>query len=802
MSASNQVPFDHSIAWDFLSLHHGLWYDFIETRTEKRGKVIRDLKGSPVLSDGFRRMYKAGPQDELGLFRIVPSKTDRQKVVNAIRRILDKKVTAASDTIEVMALDGSRKIVEVYVRELQTTDGLPIIVSMHSDLTVSNSGHWILPAIADRIGAFIFVKRWNGQAFEFDFCNAALARALKEKPEHVIGKSDGYFFDDDHLVKSYFNDDFFVVFEQKNEEPLIREESFILRDRSLKKENRYRRLLTFKTRLKQSSNMLDAKVLGISIDISEVTDVLRAVSELSDKAIYVKDDRGRYVAANRQHAKLLGKKNPHQVLHRTLEEVLQESKLAISEIQKSALLNDVDIEDKKVLQSGELSVVRTANLFDHSEWTTEKKRFFVGPRKIPHIVGISSPMFPSSLWHVLESMPQCVSVKLFDDSKEGTPDEFRYVWANRSYLDRHQFRDLSELVGMTDFSICKREKAPSDQWERFILKDKNVLNACKEYLDKSNNLTYCDWKEFVRFLQRSNFWEFREIQELNGLQRSLQTTKWAEKIVNRWFIIVVYSDVTLGDVEIRRYHRMTVHGINEMVSPIEPVIQWLSECEANSLDKVKKALTLLRHVREDAERFLRHHLDLFDLKVEMEPTNIRQVAILCNDLLDKRKLCSNDRIEYVFRDETEGFSSTREWCIDIRFLRVVIAEILLNSMKSVVSKLNAIENIDDGKLTLDDYRTTGWNRLDRCYKPLISIELYASDSEINIKLSDNGSATSNNSHRKTLIDALESKANLDRAADERLGIRFCKVAIERTGGTLSIDPDDTFTTIKLQWRLR
>lgn len=802
MNRPNKAPFEHSIAWDFLSLHHGLWYDFVETSTDRNGKATRDLNGTPVLSDGFRQMYKAGPEDELGLFRIVPRRSDQRKVANAIRRILNQEVDAASDTIEVRALDGSRKIVEVYVRELQTSDGLPIIVSMHSDLTVSHNGHWILPAIADRIGAFIFVKRWDGEKFKFVFCNDELAKAFGVRPEEVIGKSDGDFFDDDHLIESFFRDDCFVLHEQTNEEPLVREESFKIRASGTRKTDRHRRLLTFKTLLQQSDNARDAQVLGFSIDISEVTDVLRAVSEVSEKAIYVKDSRSRYVAANRQFAKLLGKEFDYQLLHRTLGEVLQESEPAISKDQKSLLLANVELEDAEVMAHGETSVIRTADLYDHSEWITEKKKFLAGRQKIPHIVGIASPIFPASLWHVLESMPQCVSVKVFDDSKIGTDEEFHYVWANQSYLDRHKLHGLSELVGMTDASIGQRDCAPPDQWKRFISKDRQVLNACKEFHDRPRNTPAHEWNEFVSFLDDSNCWEFRETQELNGIQRSLQTTKWAEKIHNRWFIIVVYSDVTLGDVEIRRYHRMTVHAMREIVSPIEPAISWLSNSDAKNSDEVASSLTLLRHVREDAEWFLRHHLDLFDLKVEMKPTTLGQVAEICRELTKKRQLCSDRRIEYKFLEKTENVSLTIEWPVDVRFLRVVIAELLLNAMKWVVSKLNAVENITKGERTIADYGTTGWHHLDSSYEPLIDIELNASESEVNIKISDNGSATSNLLHRKQLVDALGATTNADRGINERLGIRFCQIAIERTGGTLSIDPEDTVTTITLHWRLK
>lgn len=803
MTTHNIDSFDSQIVLTFLGAHHGIWYDEIITETDQAGGLVRRLSNNPRVSDGFRRLYSAAPNDELGLFRIIPRGADKRKIAKAIRSVLSNHCQAASDTVEARTIDGKGKIIEVYVREFISNDGRPILASMHSDLTVSNNGHWILPTIADRIGAFIFVKRWDGSRFRFTFCNAELARAFGTVPERVIGLSDEDFFDDRHLIESFFRDDQSVFGGEHAGEPLVREESFRLRRRNMVGAANDRRLLTFKTRLDLAQGTSESLVLGISIDITEVTDVLRAVSELSDKAIYVKDHFGRYVAANQHFSRLLGKQFDFEVLHRTLEEILDDGK-PLPASGRHKLLAKIQAEDNFAMERGAVTSVRTADLHDGREWLTEKKRFFAGRKQRPHIVGMASPLFPSSLWHVLESMPQCVSVKSYQRVANGQSDEFRYVWANKSYLHRHRFSRLEELTGKTDFDICTRDGASVEQALRFVEKDRLVLQICMDLHAKKETSSDGDWNNLVESLRENKCWEYREDQVLQGAKRSLQTSKWAENICDRWFVIVVYSDVTLGDVEIRRYHRMTVHGLREMVSPIDPAISWLSRLN-NDLrrSEIDDSLRLLRQVKSDSEWFLRHHLDLFDLKVNFSTVTISEAQEICSDIVEKRRLCSDPHIVFsVSLSSSVDSSSLTTWKTDVRFLRVVLAELLLNATKWVISKMNAVNNVYDSLMTIEEYRKTGWHDLALPYKPLIEVSLEATSEAVSICVKDNGSATSNHAHRTALLSALTSGEQSSRGVDERLGIRFCQIAIERAAGALTVGTDESITSIKMNWPLR
>ena len=208
-------------------------------------------------------------------------------MTDALREAIRPSSTAISHTIQTRTRSGESKLVEVYLRRLNLPSSEPILASIHSELTVSSDSQWIDRTVLQKLQAFVFVKRWDEAKGEFVFAhmNQLNADALGlRNGRDAEGLSDKNFFDDPVQRKVYEDDDNLV---SKGDERrvMIREEAFFPRNAKA-----MCRILTFKTPFCPPSSKVVAErrmVLGISFDVTSVTDLLREVSEKAKNGLYI-----------------------------------------------------------------------------------------------------------------------------------------------------------------------------------------------------------------------------------------------------------------------------------------------------------------------------------------------------------------------------------------------------------------------------------------------------------------------------------------------------------------------------------
>lgn len=768
---------------DLLDAGHCWWWDFIDD-TEHGSK----LRGTPYYSPSFLQMYGTAAHH---LHRIV-AKDDIRKVVGAIRCAAQPNSQPISDTIHVRTASGHDKLVEIFTRRLQLHTGEPILASMHSDLTLSNSQQWIDRTVLAQLQAFVSLKRWNPKTntFVFSYVNTQLSHALGVRDIEVIGKCDADFTEDVTITQSYRRADEAVFSSSDRNAVLVKEEIFNEIGGSVM------RLMTFRTQYLPPTGIREEsqpQILQISFNVTSVTDLLRAVAEIPDTGIFIKDWDGRYQVVNRAFMQLAGVTKESDLIGRTFAEVAAAARPSLSGTPLESLLCE---NDNDVLANGRESI-STATLAAGSQIIVNKRLIFAGSQREPHILGVLTPLFgDKGLTPTLHKIPQIVYIKRYRPDSQTTDAELSIVWANQRFHERH---NRVETVGLTDYDL--HSAADAAVIRRSDLKAIEVGRNLQLSPGWNQTSGERQWKMTIDALANAGCWEFREVERKPGCTSVLQTSKWAENIHGTWFVISVSSDVTSGDAEQRLYHDMTVHSIRNSILPVEIASERLAEwLRQPTLDPscITMALGCLSDATSNVDWFLTHHLELLRMETRCVPISVSEVIQLISSELDAVQRSSRGTIA-VSVHSPEILSGSANVAADLTFIRACFGELLRNAKKAVQRRLNTFENILKGHLTEGLARDIGWTSVSDTYAARIDVTVLLDARSLRIDICDNGAAAVNIKEREVLLERFAAaKQNPFDTKTLRLGLAFCLIVIEqRHGGELHLESGGMLTCFRV-----
>lgn len=800
------------VVQELLSLNHGWWCDYIINKATKQGTLVPKLSGKQRYVDpSLYRLY--GYQDHPSEFSFENNvhREDQEKLILAGKETIRPGAAARSERVNIKTARGDYKLVQVYFRRLEL-NGKPVLASLHSDLAVSDDLRWVDQTILDAIPAYIFIKRWDEvkKKFIFRHVNKRLALALGEdNPRDVVGNSDEEYFRDSYQRNAYFEADKEVYDSRKRGFQVVREEAFAPERAPVDGTGEIRRIVTVKTPYWCASDALPARgewqVLGIAFDVTPVTRILRALADESNDAIYIKDSKHRYQVVNKVFMRMMGLNNEAALLHRTFLEAFRDRlpEKLLDGSDPGELIDQILQEDIRVLEGQEINHVRlpiSATTMD--PWLTMKKRIGTGKGQQKYILGISKSLIRDSfvqqtpLRSSADRVPQAISIKLYCPELP-SERQFQLVWGNRTFLERHGKRDVQDIIGKTDYDLWDQKQAFGYQRvDRLALSVTQKLQ--KECEDNGRNLEDC-WEELRKRLDQAECWEFRERQQRNGRQAFLQTTKWAQFIGQRWFVFVVYSDVTKAEDERLLYHRMTVHTIRNGFFAASVTRYHLEQFLEHTRNEptLDKALRCLLDTSENIERTLEHHMEL----VHMEP-KLQSLELEKLEKEVKRLVAREDRIAEVeegrvlFRVEPT-FDRHCRVNMDVMFLVMILAELLRNAQKSVKRARWNDNHCTDatGASALADQ---GWVLPSGVYVPKIEVVFGSAHDTFALSVIDNGDACRGRKARKELRDQYDRAVGRSiTGGDKQLGVAFCSLVVAMHGGQLDLESNDDRTVFSI-----
>lgn len=782
--------FAREVLNDLLSVNHGWWCDTIEEYSIG-GQTRQKLANRPYFSPEFLRMYDYSAE-EMSPQAIFRDRETRRTVIREIREVIRPGSKAQSGRIVAYTKSGEKKLVEAYLRRIERPDGTALLASLHSDLTISTDVQWIERNVLDKLQAFVFVKRWDSarQKFIFTYMNENLARVLKTKPPTASdGLADDDFFEDEAQIRTFREADQIIRDADDPDLVIMREETFDPQTKATLTECSQpaipRRLLTFKTPLSIPSRG-PAKgrweVLGIAIDVSSVTDVLRSIADNSDNGLYIKDAQRRYQYVNKKFLELLQAPGERQVLDRTFAEALRELRKLGTGPKETAVdhLNHlIEIEDAKVFAGAQSTVLRELALPNATDWLTQKFPIWSQDGKVTHLLGLTSPLFPGRLGEILNKLPQCISVKRYYPTERDQPGEFKLVWANRSYLDIHEKKELVDVIGSTDADLWPdhpEQVAQFRRHDRLVVERYQMLRSDPGWAGLSSGER---WVRVAADCQACGCWEYRETTRSKTQTRVLQTTKWVEAVEGSetLYVVVVYSDVTKGDVEQQRYHEMTVHSLRGATSPNATAgihLRRILEGADNVDTRLRAAIACLDDASRAVDLFLLHHLKLLKMNVECRPTDLNDVIATLQ--VEGKKL---ERSWGIAVDIDAGWPGAALSC-DLTLLQFVLNELLLNAAKATHRR---------GE-TADAKRTP--------YVPSVSVRFTSSGDELRCVIGDNGVASSDAGERAELVRSFDAaRVNPFNRNSRSFGLSFCFVALRAQGGRIELGPQTDWTNVEV-----
>jgi PAS domain S-box-containing protein len=667
-SGGENVKVIRAIRERLASPDSGLWYQLTNRKTGRRHpfhltKTYLDLYGYKSISEM--------PRNRLLLI----DKPFRKMVAETLYRARQHPEKLYECTFRIIANGGDRKWVYARLMRFALNDKLEVFASWHVDVTALQERQRFYEHVLDTVQGFVFVKqqRPGTKTFEFRYINKALTRALGlEDPKDALDLTDGDFLPIASEVKSFEEKDLEAAAAATSDVVNVYEEQFTPAGVGAPK-----RLATvkvpFDTALFDPHGKTQRCVLGIAIDITPITDLLHSVLDHSRDGIFVKDSECRYIVVNEMFLRLLGLEPSCDIRGLTFRDVMYKFKLSQFTAELRQTISDVERDDMKILAGGSSTERRKAAFGDGRVWETKKTPIRTGSQT-RYILGIARDIHDIQRVNdtILTKLPYFICIK---------DEDFRIVRCNQSYAERHGASSPLDLYGKTDFDLWPEEQFPGQaqgyrNTDKAILRLATDLEAAPSFEAKA---------EILR-----PYTEYEEPQYLGpGKEAKLRTTKWPEKIGDRWHIVVVYSDVTPIHRELERFHAFTVHSFRNQLLSIGVARDLLGRAAAADDPKplLDKPLQFLR-MGTDALNFYIQHLLKF-LQSRIDPSRFDSINLF--ELFETElKLVREISVGLLTVEIiAKGASTSAFVWSDKEYMTILAKELFYNARKAVYRRVEA-----------------------------------------------------------------------------------------------------------------
>ena len=687
-SASPQESLIEGIE-DYFNTRRALWCEFLNSseRAYASPEFVR-LYGYQSLEEmPRRRIDLVHEQDRLRVLKtLTTARHTLGKMVVSVFRIRTKQGLVKTIFAQAIQLEVKGKrvlasfhtdISDAYAQEPGSEESPPLGLPTEF-LDEVQGWRTFYQRIIDTIPGYVFIKErvceGDTLKFVFRYVNQPLVEVFGANTmADVLGTTDSDWFTYSREIGEFENRD----------EEVCRTHQAVpvtIEDFTPKRSGLTRKLATIKvplrTRLLNESGSLKTYVLGIAVDVSTHISLLLAVMENLEDAIYIKDAEGRYQLVNDAFVRLVGQKDTREILNRTIDEIAGAKAVGTYDQQDiKAFLDTVHQQDQTVLRGQEIDALDQA-IFDNRRLYREQKR----PIKtldghVRHILGISSPF---DKWHrflreeIWDHLPQHICVK----------DEKLCVrFCNASYAKRHGYHRTEEVIGKSDVDFWSEEDFP-EQAKKYQEDDREVLNlamqieSCQQ-TDQPNRLA-----KFRR--QLSEFDGYTESQSLpDGSKRLIFTRKWPLNLGGKWYVAVVYEDITLEEEK----RRWIVHAVRNEVAPYVEATRHLQELIALgftiSIPQLQTdVLDLLWRGGESLESYLQSCLSTIGHHIRYENLEFMAIGtILQNIVIDFQKTLG-DKLELTINFQPSNAEAMEVRGNDKAFT-IAIKELLRNATRAI-----------------------------------------------------------------------------------------------------------------------
>jgi PAS domain S-box-containing protein len=650
---------EHQVMAELVMLSHGFWYEYLDSR------------GGIYVSAEYLKLYGYTSIDEMPTPRIkLVVEEDRRRVKQTIHQAIRNPGQIYEVTFRIITKEGTIKWIFSRVKHFDL-GGRPILASLHTDitplkrdaLTEQDYLSWQVfhLKLINLMPGFVFVKERvpvNGQIrYEFRYANQTLVEAFGKKYlAEVVGKTDADFLSNISEIRR------FEIGDAKVYEPgyqvVASEENFTPAQTG----STLRRLVTVKTPFLTSifnnDNEPRLYVLGVAVDVTTINDLFHNAIAASQDPMFVKDSGCRYSIVNKAFVSMLGAKTVDQVVGHTFREVLESVHAnSCNGNLFSVLIDEINQEDCQVLRGRPVLKVSQLDFGDSKTWQREKVPIYEPDGIVSHIFGCA---------HEVDDW-KGVYQKIFDNVRESIcvkDDSFKVVRYNAEYGRRHNAAG-NELVGKTDFEMWSDRP---DQAEHCRSSDQAVLRLAKAreaalLSGDEATVNACDntLENYSRGFIENQTWHDKS-------HHKMLTKKWPFRIMGRWHIFVVCSDVTTpiasekGEIHVSLARHLG-HALKQSIPGLES-----SELVLRESGKIAEAMLLKETIFS-----LKATVEIAVSIAKLETLNQSDEINLLRLIKSKVDSFSDDRIQLLRPD---GRIIVR---CDIYHLSTAIGELLSNA---------------------------------------------------------------------------------------------------------------------------
>jgi PAS domain S-box-containing protein len=829
-----------------LSSNYGWWCQYIEDVPGADGKPASRLVGVPHVNRTFCELYGYPSDEGISLGAGNVSRGDLRRLVAAKDAAMAVGALPRTERAWIRTAAGKYKFVEVFFGRIRLPDGKPALASLHKNLGETGYITHLEQEILGKLEAYVFVKKYDPETdmYLFEYVNDRLAEVLDPTGGRAAicdGKqSDRDYFDEQIELDNFRSADDEVYHSTDENVRVVREEMFTPKGlgRAAGGSSGTRRLMTIKTQYRPHHwrDDRDNRILGIAFDVTALTDLQRTIANLSDDAIYLKDRYQRYRMVNNGFLRMIGIAEERRVLGKTFPQVMAEADRPTEDLNR-----EINAEDSELFVTPRTlsHVRRPVGGSYRGPWVTVK-RSFTDRAGHKYILGNARPLFDNevpeglvplpqspfgyktpphqtpperSLWQrVVDRSPQRISVKWFNPGATNKRNKFRIVWGNEAFIDHHLGRVvngevITDVIGKSDYDLW-----PEPDADTYRTSDELALRITQN-VETSPGWNGLSSKEKLSILRdalvKAKTVEFTEYQQSrDGMgQTRLQTTKWAMRLGDAsqenppaWFVVVISSDTTRVEAEIKEYHRQTVHVIRNDFDPAHMARDYLQQfLDTGDRTFVEKAFARITVACRSMSEFLDFHRHL----LRMQPTRVPRPVAALNALMEEAVAVAREGRNKTIRWSVPPVDAARAGAlvaIDETYLKYVIRELLWNAQKSI----RALQQILDlgavpGGANVKDFQELKPVPAD--FVPAVSVRLAVDETHCVMTVADTGVACFSASRRDELLSHFRLIAERPAAFRERhtIGLSFCCATIQLHGGALEVAPraDVTELVIKL-----